>query len=95
VQPGIYLLRGAAGDTVGALEVNHDRRESRLAPAGRAAVRAALGATAQVLGDAAMARELFHGARRADLTGVLLIAALAAALVEMVLASGAAAARGE
>ncbi len=94
-QPGVYLLRGATGDTVGALEVNHDRRESRLAPAGRSAVRAALGATAQVLGDAAMARELFHGARRADLTGVLLIAALAAALVEMVLASGAAAARGE
>jgi hypothetical protein len=94
-EPGVYFLRGAAGDTVGALEVNHDRRESRLDPADPAALRAALGSTVQVLDDGAMARELFHGARRADLTGMLLVAALAAALVEMGLASGAAAARGD
>jgi hypothetical protein len=95
VDPGVYFLRGAAGDTIGALEVNHDRRESRLHPADPSAVRAALGSAVQVLDDGAMARELFHGARRADLTGMLLVAALAAALVEMGLASGAAAARGD
>jgi hypothetical protein len=93
--PGVYFLRSVAGDTIGALEVNHDRRESRLDPADASAVRAALGSTVQVLDDGAMARELFHGARRADLTGVLLVAALAAALVEMGLASGAAAARSD
>jgi hypothetical protein len=95
VEPGVYFLRGAAGDTVGALEVNHDRRESRLEPADPSAVRAALGSNAQVLDDGAMERELFHGAQRADLTGVLLVAALAAALVEMGLASGATAAGGD
>ena len=95
VEPGVYFLRGAAGDTIGALEVNHDRRESRLDAAEPSAVRAALGSTTQVLDDGAMARELFHGARRADLTGMLLVAALAAALLEMGLASGAAAARGD
>ncbi len=93
-EPGAYLLRGVGGDTIGALEVNHDRRESRLTPADPSSVRAALGPATQVLGDAAMDRELFHGARRADLTAVFLVAALAAALVEMGLASGAAAARG-
>ena len=44
LEPGVYFLRGGAGDTVGALEVNHDRRESRLDPADRSAVRAAASA---------------------------------------------------
>lgn len=95
LDPGVYFLRGAAGDTVGALEVNHDRRESRLAPAAPTAVRATLGPEASVLGDRAMDRELFQGARRADLTAILLAAAIAAALLEFALASvGGAARRG-
>ena len=93
LDPGVYFLRGAAGDTVGALEVNHDRRESRLAPAAPTAVRATLGPEAVVLGDRAMDRELFQGARRSDLTAILLAAAIAAALLEFALASTGGAAR--
>ncbi len=85
--PGVYFLTGARGDTVGAVAVNHDRRESRLAPADARAVRAAFGPHSLLLTDRAMDRELFTGARRADLTGLLIAAALVAALIELVLAT--------
>lgn len=84
---GVYFLLGEVGDTVGALELNHDPRESRLAPATAAQVRAAFGRQAALLGEAAFERELFGGARRAELSGILLVAALVAALAELAIAS--------
>ena len=86
-EPGVYFLRGAGGDTVGALEVNHDPRESRLAPADAQVLRAAVGPGAELLSDGALDRELFGGAKRADLSGALLLAALLAAALEFVVAS--------
>jgi Aerotolerance regulator N-terminal len=85
--PGVYYLRAAAGDTVGALAVNHDPRESRLAEADGRVLRAVLGGEAQLLGARALDRELFGGARRADLSGVLLLVALLALAAEFALAS--------
>ncbi len=87
LEEGVFYLSGAGGDTVGALEVNHDRRESRLTPATRAEVRATLGDEARVLDDRALDRELFGGERRADLSGMLLAAAIIAALAELGLAT--------
>ncbi len=86
-EPGVYFTIGAAGDTVGAMVVNHDHRESRLAQADAGQVQAALGDGARVLSDAAFERELFGAARRAELTTLLLIAALLAALAELILAT--------
>jgi hypothetical protein len=87
-EPGVYFLTAAAGaDTVGALEVNHDPRESRLEPASRAEVRAALGDGALELSDSGVDRELFRGARRADLTGPFVLLAIALGVAELVLAT--------
>lgn len=86
-EPGVYFLRGATGDTVGALEVNHDPQESRLQPADARVLRAALGPRVELLADRALDRELFGGARRADLSGALLLAALLAAALEFLVAS--------
>lgn len=87
LDPGVYFLVGEGGDTVGALEVNHDARESILRPASRSAVRAALGPGAALLDDRGMDRELFSGARRADLASLFLAAAILTALVELVVAT--------
>jgi hypothetical protein len=84
---GVYFMLGEQGDTVGALEVNHDPRESRLEPATAAEVRSAFGPQAAILSDEAFDRELFAGARRADLSGLMLAGALLAALVELLIAS--------
>jgi hypothetical protein len=86
--PGVYFLTAATGDTVGALEVNHDARESLLGPADRRALRATLGAEVELLDDEGLAREMFRGTRRADLSALLLLAALLAALIELALATG-------
>jgi hypothetical protein len=83
--PGVFFLAGSAGDTVGALEVNPDPRESRLAPAAPAAVRAALGPRAEVH-DALEAR-VFTAGRRAEITTALLVLALLLAAGEFALAS--------
>jgi hypothetical protein len=87
LETGVYFMLGEQGDTIGALEVNHDPRESSLAPATTADVRSAFGQQAAILSDEAFDRELFAGARRADLTGLMLVAALLAALVELLIAS--------
>jgi hypothetical protein len=86
-QPGVYFLRSAAGDTVGALAVNHDPRESRLAAADAGTLQAALGPAARMVSARALDRDLFGGARRADLTGPLLIAALLALMLEFAVSS--------
>ncbi len=87
LETGVFFLEGAAGDTVGALEVNFDPRETQLVRANPGSVRAALGQSTEVLGDAAFERALFRGTRRADLTGIMIAAAVLAALVEMAVAS--------
>lgn len=87
LRPGIYFLSSASGDTVGALEVNHDARESQLAPANRRALRATLGPDVEVLDEEALARDMFRGNRRADLSGMLIAAAVLAALAELFLAT--------
>jgi hypothetical protein len=86
-EPGVYFLLGAAGDTVGALEVNPDVRESQLAPADRAALRAAFGQDVRVLDAVALADTAFGGSRRADLSTLLLALAAAAAIAELTVAS--------
>ena len=87
LEKGVYFLLAAAGDTVGALEVNHDVRESDLSPADARRVRAALGNAAELLTSSAFSRELFSGTRRAELSGILLFVALVGALAELALAT--------
>jgi hypothetical protein len=87
LEPGVYFFASASGDTVGALQVNHDPRESRLEPADARVIRGTLGSRARLAGDRVLERELFGGAARADLTGVFLILALGLAAVELVVAS--------
>ena len=50
-------------------------------------IRATLGQGTIVLDDGGVDRELFRGARRADLTGPLLLLALVLAVTEIVLAT--------
>ncbi len=84
---GVYFLQGAGADTVGAVEVNHDPRETVLAQASASVVRGTLGGDVQVLNAQGLDRELFSGARRADLTSGLLLLAVALALLEFGLSS--------
>jgi hypothetical protein len=84
---GVYFLQGAGADTVGAVEVNHDPRETVLARASASVVRGTLGGDVQVLNAQGLDRELFSGARRADLTSGLLLLAVALALLEFGLSS--------
>ena len=89
LEPGVYFLRSGP-DTVGAIEVNHDRRESDLVRADRRTMAATLGAGVRLLDDRGLDRELFGGERRASLAGLLLAGALVAALLEIALATAAA-----
>ena len=84
---GIHFLRGAGGDTIGALEVNADVRESRLTVADREQLRAAFGEESRVLDSASLFGGLFGGEGQINLTGVFLVAALMAAVGEFVVAS--------
>jgi hypothetical protein len=88
LEPGVYFLTGEAGDTTGALEVNHDARESQLKPADQRSLRATLGPDVQVVDDRGLDRELFRGVKRADLAGVLIFAAVIASLIELIIATG-------
>ena len=88
LDPGVYFLATGAGDTVGALQINHDPRESQLARADRRTLRSTVGPAVEVLDDAGVARELFRGTKRADLSAVLIFAAVLAALIELALATG-------
>ncbi len=87
IEPGVYFALGARGDTVGALEVNADPRETMPNPASAAQVRASWGRAARVLSAAALDREVFGGARRMDLTSALLVAALMAAVAELLVST--------
>ncbi len=89
VEPGVFPLL-AGRDTVGALVVVPDPRESDLTRASDAEVaRAFPGARVRVVGSArAYAAERFAGAGRSDLAPWLLVAALLALLVEPLVAAG-------
>jgi hypothetical protein len=88
--PGVYYLL-AAGDTVGALVVAPDPRESDLRRATPAEIDAAFpGARVTVATSArSYAAARYRGAGRTELTGWLLAAALVTLLVEALVASGA------
>jgi hypothetical protein len=87
LEPGVYFLAGSAGDTLGALQVNHDARESRLEPVDAGVVRGVLGARARLVGDRVLSRELFGRRGRADLTAAFLLLALALGVAELMVAS--------
>jgi hypothetical protein len=87
IERGVYFFEDANADTIGALEVNHDPRETMLRRAESRVVATVLGGDVQVLSAQGLDRELFRGARRADLAGGLLLLALAVAFVEFGLSS--------
>jgi hypothetical protein len=87
LQHGVTFLIGRGADTVGAVAVHHDPRESRLEQADRATLRAALGPTVQIGDGGMIARELFAGHGRAELAPVLLLLALAVFVTEFAVAS--------
>jgi hypothetical protein len=82
---GIYFLLSGS-DTVGALSVNLDSRESVLARASDEAIEAAWPG-ARIMDPSGAAARAFIGAGRADLRGPLLWLALACGLGEILLAS--------
>jgi hypothetical protein len=84
-EPGVYWLL-AGRDTVGALAANADPRESRLAPATPAQVRA-LWPTARVVTGAEAGAAAFALGARSDLRGPLLWVALALAIAELLVAA--------
>ncbi len=85
--PGVYFMRGAGGDTVGALELNYDVRESQLGTADDVLLRSRLAEDVRVLSPTDLANELFAAVRRAALTGWLLALALACLVIEFAVAS--------
>jgi hypothetical protein len=85
-EPGVYYLLAGA-DTAGALSVNIDSRESRLARAPDAQVRR-LWRDAEVVGLRTAGGAAFSAGARGDLRGPLLWAALLVGLAEVALASG-------
>jgi hypothetical protein len=88
-EPGAWAMLAGA-DTAGVLVVAHDPRESDLTRADPRSLHAALpGAALAVTGDpGAYAARRFRGAGRSELTGWLLVAALALLLTESTLAAG-------
>jgi hypothetical protein len=95
LERGVYFLEGVDGDTIGAIEVNHDPRETDLQQAPSRIVESTLGGDVQLLSTEGLDRELFRGARRADLAGALLILALLVAVAEFGLSSAGGATRRE
>jgi hypothetical protein len=85
-EPGVYFLQ-AGRDTVGAISVNPDPRESRLARAGDDQARD-LWKGARVVSLAGAGEAAFSSASRGDLRGPLLWMALLIGIMEVGLASG-------
>jgi hypothetical protein len=80
-----FILAGA--DTVGAIAVNVDPRESDLVPATDATIRG-LWPEARIVAPAGARAASFAAGARGDLRGPLLWAALLLGLIEVALASG-------
>jgi len=85
-EPGTYFVVSPAGDTVGALLVNVDPRESDLAVASPAVIRDRLSPAAVIDDPDALARAAF-AERRAEITMALLLLALVLAAAELLLAT--------
>jgi hypothetical protein len=85
-EPGVYYLL-AGRDTMGAISVNADPRESRLARASDGQTRQ-LWKGARVVPLTGASEVAFTSASRGDIRGPLLWMALAVGLMEMGLASG-------
>ena len=85
-EPGIYYFL-AGRDTLGALSVNPDPRESELTRATDSQIRGLWPGT-RIVSTAEAATAGFFGSARADLTGPLLWLALALGLLELLVASG-------
>ncbi len=88
--PGVYPLMAGKADTVGALVVAPDPRESDLRRASAAELASLFpGARVAVVSRAGTyAAERFRGAGRSELTGFLLLLALLLLVVEGVVAAG-------
>src|SRR5690606_3496944 len=84
-ETGVHFIL-AGRDTIGALSVNIDSRESRLAPAADGQVRD-LWPDARIVPLAEAGDAAFSSSARGDLRGPLLIAALLFGLAEVMLAS--------
>jgi hypothetical protein len=85
--PGVYFLLGASGDTVGAVELNVDTRESQLEPAGQRLLDNVVGTDVALHPSNALARAVFRGTQQADLTTALLISSLMLLAAEFAVAS--------
>lgn len=85
-EPGVYFLQ-AGGDTVGAISVNPDPRESRLARASDGQARE-LWQGARVVSLAQTGELAFSSGSRGDLRGPLIWVALLVGMLEVGLASG-------
>ncbi|MFQ5550461.1 MAG: VWA domain-containing protein [Gemmatimonadales bacterium] len=81
---GTFFMISGAADTVGVLNVVPDRRESDLAVAEFAGLRASFG---DVASSPDLTRVVFRGGSSADLTPVLLVLALVVALTELAAAT--------
>lgn len=86
-EPGVYYLESESGDTIGALEVNYDPRESELDQADERFLRGRFGPETRLLSGRSLGRQLFRATSRADLTGLLIAAAILAAIAEFIVAS--------
>jgi hypothetical protein len=85
--PGVYFMTAAAGDTIGAVQLNYDARESKLGPADASLLRSHLARDVQILAAADLADAMFAAARWTDLVGPVLALALACLMVEFAVAS--------
>ena len=85
--PGVYFLRSSSGDTVGALEVNTDPKESLLRVADENQLWIAFGRDAQILESTALVGGLFGSVGQRSLTGLFLFLTMIAALGEFLVAS--------
>jgi len=85
--PGVYFVTAAGGDTIGALELNYDVRESQLGAAEVSLLRSRVATGIRILAADDLVDEIFTAARRTDLVGPLLALALACLVVEFAVAS--------
>jgi len=81
-EPAVRFERSPLEDTVAAVVVGHDPRESDLAPAAADAIRTGLSEEAEVVEAERWVAEGFGGGGRTELTGLMVLFALMVALAE-------------
>jgi aerotolerance regulator-like protein len=80
--PAVRFERSPLGDTVSAVVVGHDPRESDLAPGAGDAIRTGLGDQSSVVPSERWIAEGFGGGGRTELTGMIVLLALLVAVAE-------------